>query len=136
MAELIDAQELSTSQMAELHEGGEVWIHDNGTAQDIKLEAGPATLLFDFLLLHQDRLIRHRDAPAVSTAYQQAKPAIDAYVQSNPFVEDESHGEIDWKSLEAEQDPPSHDDIHKVEGYRRILESGGNLDDPTGPNPV
>ena len=62
MAELIDYVELATMQVAELHEGGIVWIHDNDTREDIKLDAIAATLLFDFLLLHQERLIRHRDA--------------------------------------------------------------------------
>ena len=62
MAELIDSVELATSQAAELYEGGVLWLHDNGTAQDIKLTARAATLLYDFLLLHQERLIRHRDA--------------------------------------------------------------------------
>ncbi len=62
MAELIDSCELASSQSAELHEGGEIWIHDNGTFQDIKLDAKAATLLFDFLGLHYERLMRHRDA--------------------------------------------------------------------------
>ena len=62
MPELIDAVELAASQAAELFDGGVVWIHDNGTHQDIELDAKAATLLFDFLLLHQERLIRHRDA--------------------------------------------------------------------------
>lgn len=69
MAELIDSVELDKSQMGELYEGGEVWIHDNGTFQDIKLDAKAATLLLDFLLLHQDRLIRHRDEQQKVKAY-------------------------------------------------------------------
>lgn len=69
MAELIDHVELDESQEADIREGGEVWIHDNGTAQDIRLDAKAATLLIDFLLLHQDRLIRHRDAAAKVKAY-------------------------------------------------------------------
>jgi len=60
MAELIDYQELAPSQIAELHEDSEVWIHDNGTFQDIKLGAKAATLLFDFLLRHQERLLHHQ----------------------------------------------------------------------------
>lgn len=66
MTELIDTVELAPHQTVDLRAGGEVWIHDNATFQDIKLEAGPATRLFDFLLLHQDRLNRHArlgDAP-------------------------------------------------------------------------
>ena len=59
MAELIDYVELDKRQEADIREGGVVWLHDNGTAQDIKLEALAATKLFDFLLLHQDRLTRH-----------------------------------------------------------------------------
>lgn len=62
MAELIDEVELAENQAAELFEGGVLWIHDNGQIQDIELDAKAATLLFDFLLLHQERLIRHRDA--------------------------------------------------------------------------
>ncbi|MFL5624577.1 MAG: hypothetical protein ACJ788_03175 [Ktedonobacteraceae bacterium] len=69
MAELIDHVELDESQEADIREGGVVWIHDNGTAQDIKLDAKAAMLLFDFLLLHQGRLIRHRDAAAKVKAY-------------------------------------------------------------------
>src|SRR6266516_3976099 len=64
MAELIDSVELASSQSAELFEGGVIWLHDNATFQDIKLEAKAATLLFDFLGLHYERLIRHRDAQA------------------------------------------------------------------------
>jgi hypothetical protein len=69
MSEFIDHLELSESQEADIREGGVIWIHDNGTAQDIRLDAKAATLLFDFLLLHQDRLIRHRDAAAKVKAY-------------------------------------------------------------------
>src|SRR5204862_2226878 len=69
MTEFIDHVELDKSQEADIREGGVIWIHDNGTAQDIKLDAKAATLLFDFLLLHQDRLIRHRDAAAKIEAY-------------------------------------------------------------------
>jgi len=69
MAELIDHVELGESQEADIREGGVVWIHDNGMAQDIKLDAKAATLLIDFLLLHQDRLIRHRDVAAKVEAY-------------------------------------------------------------------
>lgn len=58
MAALIDYEEISKDQYVELYEGGEVWIHDNSTFQDIKLDASAATKLFDFLLLHQDRLTR------------------------------------------------------------------------------
>ena len=56
MAELIDTVELSPSQYVDLYANREVWIHDNSTFQDIQLEAGPATKLFDFLLLHQERV--------------------------------------------------------------------------------
>ena len=61
MAELIDQQELAQTQYADLLEGGEVWIHDNATFQDIKLDAKAATKLLDFLLLHRDRLQRHAE---------------------------------------------------------------------------
>jgi len=56
MTELIDHVELDKSQEADIRKGGVVWIHDNGTAQDIKLDAKAATLLFDFLLLHAEQL--------------------------------------------------------------------------------
>ena len=59
MAELFDYVELAEMQVAELYEGGVIWLHDNGTQEDIRLDAKAATLLFDFLLLHQERLIRH-----------------------------------------------------------------------------
>lgn len=49
-------------QVAEIYEGGMVRLHDNNAFQDIELTARAATLLFDFLLLHQEQLIRHRDA--------------------------------------------------------------------------
>jgi hypothetical protein len=58
MAELIDHVELGESQEADIREGGVVWIHDNSTFQDIELDAKVASKLFDFLLLHQDRIHR------------------------------------------------------------------------------
>jgi len=66
MAELIDKAQLAPRTQIELFEGGKILLTDE--SEDpflptfIELEAGPATLLFDFLLLHQDQLIRHRDA--------------------------------------------------------------------------
>lgn len=111
MAELIDKAQLSLQQRVELLEGGKIALiedkHDPFLPPfSIELDAKAATLLFDFLLLHQERLIRHRDAPGSSTTYQQAKPALAAYVQANPFEPDESGGELDWKAIEkqAEQD--------------------------------
>lgn len=66
MAELIDSMTLGPTQWAELYEGGKIIIRDDLDDPFLQailtLEAGPATLLFDFLRLHQDRLIRHRDA--------------------------------------------------------------------------
>ncbi len=62
MAELIDHVELDESQEADIREGGEVWIHDNGTAQDIKLDAKSAERLFDFLLKHAERIIRQAES--------------------------------------------------------------------------
>jgi hypothetical protein len=38
------------------------------------------------------------------------------------------------EALAAKDEPPiGRDGIDQVESYRRILESGGTLDDPTGP---
>ncbi len=59
MAELIDSIELSSHQVVDVREGGEVWIHDNRTFQDIQLDALAATKLYDFLQLHMDRLHHH-----------------------------------------------------------------------------
>lgn len=58
MPELIDYQELAPSQEADIRSGCEVWIHDNGTGQDIKLDAKGAEKLYDFLLKHIERIIR------------------------------------------------------------------------------
>lgn len=66
MNERIDVKALSVTQLAELFESGKVLL--TCTTEDpflptfIELDAKAATLLFDFLLLHQERLIRHRDA--------------------------------------------------------------------------
>jgi hypothetical protein len=62
MTELIDHIELSGWQEADIREGGVIWIHDNGTGQDIKLDARAATKLYDFLALHMDRIHRHARA--------------------------------------------------------------------------
>jgi hypothetical protein len=59
MSELIDRIELSGWQEADIREGGVIWLHDNGTGQDIRLDAKAATKLYDFLLLHMDRIYRH-----------------------------------------------------------------------------
>ena len=74
MAELIDKAELGTQLRAELFEGGKVLL--TSTQDDpflptfIELDAKAAMLLFDFLLLHQKRLIRHRDAAQQAQDYQ------------------------------------------------------------------
>lgn len=62
MAELIDDVELSPTQTADLREGSEVWIHDNGTAQDIKLDVKAAERLFDFLLKHAEQIIQQAES--------------------------------------------------------------------------
>ena len=66
MSELIDTQELTPTQAVDIYEGGVIWIHDNAIGQDIELDAIAATKLYDFLLLHMDRLHRHaqrKDVP-------------------------------------------------------------------------
>jgi|GEM_PF-4754512 len=70
MTELIDQRELAQMQYVDLLEGGEIWIHDNATCQDIKLDAKSAMKLAGFLLLHQERLSRHAQAES-----EQPKPA-------------------------------------------------------------
>jgi len=61
MPELIDSCELDKQQSAELFEGGVIWLHDNGTAQDIKLDAKAAERLFDFLLKYAEQIIRQAE---------------------------------------------------------------------------
>lgn len=65
MAELIDKARLAPRTQVELFEGGKIRLTDEVDdpflCTSIELDAKAATLLFDFLLLHQERLIRHRD---------------------------------------------------------------------------
>jgi hypothetical protein len=66
MAALVDWMELSKGQRVELDEGGVMWIVQAlvpgaKAAQKIRLDAEAATVLFDFLLLHQEQLARWRD---------------------------------------------------------------------------
>lgn len=56
MAKVVEQVELAPMQYADLLENGEVWVHDNEAAQDIKLDALAATKLYDFMLLHMTRL--------------------------------------------------------------------------------
>lgn len=66
MAELIDQMELSKDQRVELDNEGITWLVQElepgvKPAQTIRLDAAAATMLFDFLLLYQERLARWRD---------------------------------------------------------------------------
>ena len=71
--------------------------------------AGPT---FDLALVEFiERLLRH--VPVEKALEADYDPAI--LDERNPFT------------------PPAHDAIHQVESYRRILEAGASLDDPTGP---
>lgn len=71
-AGMVDDEELGTHQTVDLREGGEIWIHDNATFQDIKLDAQAATQLMDFLLLHGDRLHRHAQEAQKIVEYNKA----------------------------------------------------------------
>ncbi len=64
---IIDCETLSNDQSVEVYEGGVIWLHDNGTGQDIELDAQAASKLYDFLLLHRDRI--HRAAQAKKEAH-------------------------------------------------------------------
>ncbi len=66
MAVLFDQMELSQHQRVELYEEGVTWIVQEAAlgawvAQEIKLDAAAVTMLFDFLLLYQEQLVRWRD---------------------------------------------------------------------------
>ena len=66
MAEIIDRMELSQSQHVELDEVGITWLVQTRVpavqaAQTMRLDAAAATMLFDFLLLYQEELVRWRD---------------------------------------------------------------------------
>ena len=65
MAENIDRMELSKDQRVELDEEGITWLvqalEPGKPAQVMRLDAAAATMLFDFLLLYQERLARWRD---------------------------------------------------------------------------
>jgi hypothetical protein len=66
MAEIIDRMELSNDQQVELDEDGITWLVQEvepgvKPAQIMRLDAAAATMLFDFLLLYQERLTRWRD---------------------------------------------------------------------------
>lgn len=66
MAAIIDRLELSQAQRVELDEDGITWLVQElepgvKPAQTIRLDAAAATMLFDFLLLYQERLTRWRD---------------------------------------------------------------------------
>ncbi len=66
MAERIDKEQISKAILAELYEGGKILLTE--TPEDpflltiIELDASAATKLYDFLLLHMDRLHRHAQA--------------------------------------------------------------------------
>ena len=66
MAEMLDRMELSQDQRVELDEDGITWLVQElepgvKPAQIMRLDAAAATMLFDFLLLYQERLCRWRD---------------------------------------------------------------------------
>ena len=66
MAAIIDRMELSHNQRVELDEEGMTWlvqalVPGEPAAQTIRLDAAAATMLFDFLLLYQEELVRWRD---------------------------------------------------------------------------
>ena len=66
MAALVDRMELSKDQRVELDEEGVTWIVQAlvpgvKAAQKIRLDAAAATMLFDFLLLCEEWLVRWRD---------------------------------------------------------------------------
>jgi hypothetical protein len=65
MAEIIDRMELSNDQRVELDEHGITWLvqefEPGKPAQIMRIDAAAATMLFDFLLLYQERLVRWRD---------------------------------------------------------------------------
>ncbi len=58
MATLLDSAPISSNQRVELYEEGILWIIDDDQHKEIKLDAAASTQLFDFLLLHQERLIK------------------------------------------------------------------------------
>jgi hypothetical protein len=66
VAALIDRMEMSEDQRVELDEEGVTWIVQEPVpgvkaAQKIRLDAAAATMLFDFLLLYEERLVCWRD---------------------------------------------------------------------------
>lgn len=58
MAALLDSAPISTTQRVELYDEGIIWIIDDEKHKEIKIDAAASTQLFDFLLRHQDRLIK------------------------------------------------------------------------------
>jgi hypothetical protein len=62
MAEIIDRMELSKDQCVELDEHGITWLvqalEPGEPAVTMRLDAAAATMLFDFLLIYQERLCR------------------------------------------------------------------------------
>ena len=66
MAAIIDRMELSQAQRVELDEEGVTWLVQAlvpgvKAPQKIRLDAAAATMLFDFLLLNEEWLVRWRD---------------------------------------------------------------------------
>ena len=66
MAAIIDRMELSRHQRVELYEEGVTWLVQQPVpgvkpAQEIRLDAAAATMLFDFLLVYEEQLVRWRD---------------------------------------------------------------------------
>ncbi len=66
MAALVDRMELSKDQRVELDEECVTWLVQEPVsgvkaAQKIRLDAAAATMLFDFLLLYEEHLVRWRD---------------------------------------------------------------------------
>jgi len=61
----VAAQELADRKRVELHEGGWIWLAELAMEEpqpvcEIGLDPAAAVKLFDFLLLHADRLIQWR----------------------------------------------------------------------------
>jgi hypothetical protein len=65
MSILIDGEALSNTQCVEIYEGSDIWIIQTAMVEvdakpnaEIRLDARAATKLYDFLLLHMDRIHR------------------------------------------------------------------------------
>jgi hypothetical protein len=52
MAALVDQKRLSETQRVELHEGGDLWIIDESTHQEIKLDIQAGARLYELMHFH------------------------------------------------------------------------------------